>query len=367
MANNSVAANAREIITSSLKEYAHKHGAVKRNDLFQPAIETLKLTKAQMDDKHSGSLYCIYRSLTGSIINELIDAGLIKIKTETQNEGQKKPKVKDADETLSKQRKIIFEYLSEKYITEKEKKEKSENARINILKSIINDKNNKNELEQSREHAIDFVEKKLIKAAKIDTAEKIEFPNTLVGTSLRNQHEKYEKFLQQQISSEDYQKSLHETVIDVIKKNGGPFFEKLSLDLIKAIYGKKHVVANSDKITGGSNDHGIDAELKIKDCLGFEEKLVIQSKLGGNGASGEKAVREFMGSMDFVGAQKGVFITASPMDSKTKEFGKSTARTARRLLLIDKNALLARMEENSVGIIRDALGHFIIDKDYFII
>lgn len=370
MANNTLSPNAREAITAVLKEYAQKHGAVKRGDLFQPVIEKLSrlsfMTKEQISDKRSDSLYCRYRSLTGSIINELVNAGFIKIKTETDG-GQKLKETNAAEETLTLRRKSIFEYLSEKYITESEEKDKAQTAKVNILKSIINDKNYKDELEKSHEYAIDFVEKRFIKAAKINAEEKAAFPNTPVGTSLRSQQEKYVKYVKKEISAGEYQTHLETTVIDVIKKNGGPFFEKVSLDLIKAVYGEKYTVADSDKITGGSNDHGIDAELKIKDNLGFEEKLVIQSKLGGNGESGEKAVREFMGSMDFAGAQKGVFITASLMDAKTKDFAKSTARTARRLLLIDKNILLQKMIECGVGVKKDNHGNMIIDNDYFII
>ena len=92
MANNAILPDAREKITAALKNYAKKHGAVKRNDLFKPAIDCLGLKPAQLQDKSSESLYCRYRSLTGSIINDLIRAGSIKIKTDESQDGKKSEK-----------------------------------------------------------------------------------------------------------------------------------------------------------------------------------------------------------------------------------------------------------------------------------
>ena len=362
MMDDKLLSNARKIITDAIKTYVAKHGAVKRDDLFLTATQALKLTKEQIANKQSNSLYNNCRSLIGSIINELINAGFVKI-ADTSTGNQKLGKNNSAEAMVAERKKIILEYLTDKYITEVEGKV----AIVNILKSIINDKTVKNELEKSHEHALAYVEKKFVKAARITNDNSISFPDTPVGIVLRNQHKEYNQFLQKKLSNENYIQTLDDAIIDVIKKNGGPFFEKVSLDLIKMIYGEKHYVVDSDKITGGSNDHGIDSELTIIDDLGFEEKLVIQSKLGGKGESGEKAIREFMGSMDFAGAQKGVFISASPISTVAKIFAKSTKRTARRLLIIDEHILLEKMKEYGLGVKKDKAGNFIIDADYFVV
>lgn len=284
-------AGAREKITAALKEYVKKHPVVKRNDLFKPAIDSLKLSTEQQKDKSSDGVFCMARSIAGSIINELISAGVFQIKTD-EPQLVPQPKVAIVKETSAERKKAILDYLT----ADSEKQEKEKTSKINILKSILNDKNNiKSVFDLPLSEAIDFVESKFIKAAKVGKTEtkttngqKIDFPNTAVGTLIRSLYEKYQKFLLSQISQIDYQKAIMTTAISVIKENGGAFFEKLSLDLVKAMYGD-HVIKDSDKITGGSNDRGIDAELKIVDEAGFEEKVVIQSKLS---ECGEKTIRE---------------------------------------------------------------------------
>lgn len=350
--------NSREIITNALKDYVKKHDKIKRSDLFKPALDSLRLTEEEKKDRSSDGLYCKYRSLTGSIINELIGGGAIKIIDADIN--QLSPA--ENEKTIRERRKSIYEYLSAKYITDYEEKDKN-----NALKSIISDKTHEKELlKLPYAEAVYLIEKKFIRAAKIedsDIEEKFKFPNTLVGACLRNQYEKYQKYLAGGISYNEYQKSLSETLIKATYENGGAFFEKVSLDLIKAVYADD-VVPNSDKITGGPSDYGIDGELKIKDKCGFIEKVVIQAKLN---SCGEKLIREFMGSMSYAGAQKGIFITLAVIDWRTREFAKSVLKTTKQLLLIGRAELLQKMFECSVGLKTDKYENLVIDNSYFII
>jgi len=359
-------ADARKIITAAIIEYAKKHKAASRKDFFVPAMEKMQLTKEQLADKTGNGVYSICRSLIGSIINELINARVIIIGDDSVVQVKSMSSKAITDTAIDESRSKVLEFLSQKYLTEDERKDKNAASKYTTLKSIIHDKNNAAELNKPFEQSVEFVEAKFIKAAKIETDSGAEFPNTPVGTLLRSQNEKYRQYIAKKIDKDSYTKQLAEAVTGIIHVMGGAFFEKLSLDLIKAIYGE-HIVPESDKVVGGSNDHGIDAELTVADSLGFQDKIVIQSKLGGNGSSGEKAIREFMGSMQFANAQKGIFISASAIEAKTKDFVKSTSRTARRLILIDKKELLVKMEEYGVGIIKDKGGNACIRNEYFII
>jgi hypothetical protein len=359
----------REKMTIALKEYASKHNVSNRNDLFKPAIDSLELTPVQLKNKSSNSEYNVFRAIAGSIINELISAGIISLKTD-----EKIVERKTLTNTVNKnteRKKEISDFLTDKYLTNIEKADKLKNSKRNILKSIINDKNNEAIiLNCTLDESIVYVESIFKKAAKISDLvletlndESFEFPNTLVGTSLRSQYEKYKKFTLGKISVSNYYSLLQDTVIDVISKNGGAFFEKLCLDLIKLIY-NSNVIEGSDMIVGGPNDHGIDVEFKVYDNLGFEDKIVIQSKIS---VCGEKAVREFMGSMAFANVQKGIFMTTSVLGSTIKAFVKNAQHPACKIIILGRAEILGLMEKHSLGIKSDKLGNKVIDNEYFIV
>jgi|AGTN01.2.fsa_nt_gi Restriction endonuclease len=375
-------ADARAKITAAITAYYKQYGAVDRNILFKPAIDSLKLTKLELKDRRSDSVYVKMRALTGSIINELIKSGSISLPGTESCEIKPKEKKAGAgaggrreakSDPLKERKDVIREYLAAKYLTDDEKKATSKNAKVNILKSIINDKNNAAQIgEGSIEDARARVEDKFVKAAKIDSEPVKEdpyglsaYPNTLIGNRLRNQKEKYGKFAENKLSQAQYKKELEKTIVEAINILGGAFFETLSLDLIKRVYSASVI---ESEITGGSEDHGIDAVVKIKDDLGFEEKIVIQSKIKRNedDTIGEKIIREFVGSMTFAGAEKGVLITNSKIHSKAKEFCKTSSR-ARRLALIEKDGLIILMIRYMVGLKRDKNGVVVIDDNYFMI
>jgi restriction endonuclease Mrr len=364
-------------IENTLIAHFHEHGATKRDALFQVVIDALKLPKKELTnflaDKSSGSRYNKVRALTGSIINDLLKAGSIKLPIENKSIN-KVATVKisklSVDEEYVERKKIIFEYLSAKYLTDEEKKDKTKTAKLNILKSIINDKNKRQIiLDGTIDNARDAVEKTFISAAKINQqatklSENVTFPNTIIGNFLRNEYDYYLKYINQKISLDDYEKRLDSAMFEALQKNGGEFFEIFCLDIVKAVYGEKRIVPDTTKNIGGSDDHGIDSVMIILDEFGMNDKLVIQSKLG---ECGEKAIREFAGSMTFADAQKGIFITAKEIDTKARKFVESTPGIARKLTLLGKKELLPLIKKHSIGLVKDKNGFPMLDKTYYII
>jgi hypothetical protein len=362
-------------ISEAVIVHYQKHGATKRDALFQVGIDALKLIEAQLVDKSSGSLYNKARALTGGIINDLIKAGSIKLPAEGAAAGKavavKTSKQAQPIDECAERKKIIHKYLSDKYITDAEKKDMTPAAKVNILKSIMNDKNKRQMIvDGTIDNARDAIEKAFISAAKINpettkaTTSEVTFPNTTIGNFLRNEYDYYLKHSKGEISKSDYEKRFDEAIFDAIRINGGEFFENFCLDVVKAVYGENRIVPDTAKNVGGANDHGIDSEMMILDEFGMHDKLVIQAKLS---ERGEKVIREFMGSMTFASAQKGIFITAVEIGTEARSFIKSTPRTARRLTLLGKKELLPLIKKHSIGIVKDGKGIPMLNKEYYII
>ncbi|GHU99718.1 hypothetical protein FACS1894211_05620 [Clostridia bacterium] len=369
--------DARAKIAKALIAYYKKHGAAERNKLFQPGIDSLGLSKAQLTDKSGDGTYGKYRALTGNVINELVKAGAIKLpavyaaaETFPKKKTADTVRVRDTQTQLKERRDLIREYLTARYLTDDEKRDAGPAARGNILKSILNDRNNAGVIAYSPiEYVREWAEEKFVKAARIGEEEnpKKDYPNTLIGNRLRNQYEKYRKLLAGELSEFEYRKELKNTVIEAVNILGGAFLEKLSLSLIKAAYGDK-VVQGSDLLTGGADDHGIDAEVRVTDELGLEERIVIQAKIKLNSESyiGEKIIREFLGSIALAGAQKGVLITNSTIYGKARDYCKGT-RKIDHIALIGGDEMFGLMTRHKIGVYADDRGNDVLDDGIFLI
>jgi restriction endonuclease Mrr len=284
--------NARQLIAEALINYYKKHGACERKRYFAPGIDSLKLTREQLADKHSDGTFTKYRALTGSIINELEKAGKIEIKQELEKRKAPKPVV-----------------LKEKPIDQR-------------------------------------VEKR--------------YPKTAIGDCLKAQHQKYVLFLDKELSFGDYFATLRETLIGAIHIVGGAFLEKLSLEVAKKVYGRR-LIADSDKIRGGNNDHGIDGELKVVDEFGIEETIFIQSKLS---EKGERAIRNFVGALRLEGGDKGIFVTASTIDTRARAYFKNKCQQ-HKIIIIGKEELSELLLKHKIGVTHDQSGNVLVDDTYF--
>lgn len=363
--------NARKLITTALLEFYKLRGVRARYDFFKPGLDSLKLSKTQLEDRQSNGVYVKYRALTGTIINELINANKIAVKDHSFNDGEKPEQIVPVKlptkkalpvQTLTQRRRLIVQTITSKYLTSDEQKH---GPKINKLKSFVNDKRQTKNIELGTlEDAIAYVDKWFIKNQEINLSStkvnKKQYPNTDIGQCLDKQYQLYLRYVNHNISKKEYEKELQNALICAIQILGGAFFEKLSLDIIKKVYGNR-VVANSDKLNGGPHDHGIDAELKVADEFGMQDLVHIQSKLS---EKGEKAIREFVGAMTLENGNKGIFMSAGSISYQTRKYFENRNR-ARKLTIIGREELIALMKEHSVGV-KTQQQEFIIDDDYFL-
>ena len=148
--------------------------------------------------------------------------------------------------------------------------------------------------------------------------------------------------------------ALADELLDSVKRLPPPDFERLVVKLLEGMgYGEGRQI-------GGSGDQGIDGVIN-QDLLGLEI-VYIQAKRW-QSAVGEPEIRNFLGSLDVKGANKGVFITTSTFSQSAKNSASSSAKTIR---LIDGGELAKLMIRHDVGVITEmtyALKK--LDENYF--
>lgn len=136
-------------------------------------------------------------------------------------------------------------------------------------------------------------------------------------------------------------------------------FERLVIDLlVKMGYGQP------EKRLKISRDGGIDGVIN-QDALGLE-KVYVQAKRW-DGQVGEPPIRNFAGSLDAHGADKGVFITTSTFSQTAKQTAKTISAGNKVIRLIDGLELAGLMIEHGVGVVTEYTYELKkLDENYFI-
>ena len=120
------------------------------------------------------------------------------------------------------------------------------------------------------------------------------------------------------------------------------------------------------RVTGQTGDGGIDGTIK-EDKLGLDEVYVQAKKYAGGSTVGVGEVRNFVGALVGVHAQKGVFVTTADFTASARSFA---ARSPKRIVLINGEELARLMVRHDVGVrVRDPHRPPIlikgIDEDFF--
>ena len=102
-----------------------------------------------------------------------------------------------------------------------------------------------------------------------------------------------------------------ESFVGEINENGGEYFERYGAMLIRKFYEKSGFTVTECAVTGGSDDGGIDIVVRTEDKLGFKDFIAVQAKARRNAHVTVKEVREFIGAMHTVGANRGIYLTTS--------------------------------------------------------
>ena len=187
---------------------------------------------------------------------------------------------------------------------------------------------------QSQEEAI---------AQPIQETESVQSPEELLETS-------YQSIRQQ----------LAQSLLAQVRQAPPDFFEQLVVDLLVAMgYGGSR--KDAGQAIGQSNDGGIDGIIK-EDRLGLDI-VYLQAKRW-ESPVGSPEVRNFTGSLEGHGAQKGVLITTSKFTKEATEFARRLQQ--KKLVLIDGEKLAELMIDFEVGVSRVATYTVQkIDPDYF--
>jgi restriction system protein len=144
-------------------------------------------------------------------------------------------------------------------------------------------------------------------------------------------------------SFESLHKATSEELLTKLKTCSPSFFERVVVLLLRAMgYGG---VTGDGSVTGKSGDGGIDGIIR-EDKLGLDV-VCIQAKRYTDTTIGRPIVQQFVGSMDFVQANKGVILTTSQFSKDAYEFVSKIV--GKKIVLIDGQKLANFMIEHNVG------------------
>lgn len=212
-----------------------------------------------------------------------------------------------------------------------------------VLKSGVKEINFKY-LEQFKEFQ-DFVERSKASIGTKKTKEKEE--DLTAEEKIQNSIEEIEELVKSEI-------------MDRILQQNPYFFETLVVDLLKAMgYAG---TGNFAQTTKKSNDGGIDGLLN-QDKLGLDVVYVQAKRYKEDNLVQGKEMRDFVGSLDVRGADKGIFITTSGFANNALETIKSSSK---KIITVNGNQLADLMLEYNVGVKDEKVLRLKrIDEDYF--
>ena len=150
---------------------------------------------------------------------------------------------------------------------------------------------------------------------------------------------------------------LAEELLERVKRVSPADFERLVVRLLEKMgYGRGETV-------GRSGDGGIDGIIN-QDALGLE-KMYIQAKRW-QSQVGEPEIRNFSGSLEAKGANKGVFITSSSFGPKAREMARFISAGNKFIRLIDGKELARLMINHGVGVVSEIIYDVKkLDENYF--
>ena len=163
-----------------------------------------------------------------------------------------------------------------------------------------------------------------------------------------------------QDSIDEIEQLVKSEIIERILQQNPYFFETLVVDLLKAMG-----YAGTDNFAGTtkkSNDGGIDGLLN-QDKLGLDVVYVQAKRYKEDNLVQGKEMRDFVGSLDVKGSDKGIFITTSDFANNAKETIKSSSK---KIIMVNGTQLADLMLEYNVGVKDEKVLRLKrIDEDYF--
>ncbi len=155
--------------------------------------------------------------------------------------------------------------------------------------------------------------------------------------------------------------SLRRELLGRLKSSAPSFFERVVLDVLKALgYGAGS--GGASEVVGGAGDGGIDGIIE-EDRLGLD-RIYVQAKRYGDQTVGAPVIQNFIGALQMRGATKGVLITTSSFTAQAEQAARLIPSL--RIVLIDGDRLADLMIRHGVGVrVRRTIEIKDIDLDYF--
>lgn len=159
----------------------------------------------------------------------------------------------------------------------------------------------------------------------------------------------------------EIESALSEELLVRLKISSPAFFERVVVDLLKALgYGSGS--GGMSEVTGASGDGGIDGIID-EDRLGLD-RIYVQAKRFSDATVGAPVIHAFIGALHMRGATKGVLLTTSGFSRPAIDAAR--ANPTMRIVLIDGERLAELMIRQGVGVRTDRTVEIRkIDLDYF--
>lgn len=273
--------------------YLAAHPGATRKAILDGVIASYGLTEQELKNRNPNSKYVKTGSLVGSALTALIDQGSIqKIEGEHRLTAESVILVKEA-ECESEIRRLL-----------KRKKYRRRDLMTALSKSFGTDTSAGVEDDAILKRTVDRVLEKLLRDGEVVNGDGGVLCMVAPLTS--------EKIL----SEAECKKALFQQLV----ARDGHFFERFLANALEKhflITGRRVTLCN---IAGGSNDGGIDVEIRTVDELGFSEYILVQAKCRESIHVTEKEVREFYGALHARRGSRGIFVTTSVFHSAAQAF-----------------------------------------------
>jgi len=199
-----------------------------------------------------------------------------------------------------------------------------------------------------------------------DTGRKTLSDKIKINTDYLNQFESFRKFNLQTLSKdiptinpdgkdidpitrindavEEINARTRNELLDKLKKVDSRYFEKMCLHLMRAMGYGDYNPENPAEMTPKSHDGGIDGIIN-EDALGLD-KIYIQAKKYSDNKVCAREMRNFLGALTERQSKKGIFITTSEFDNKSKEMA-----SRQNIILINGEKLTRLMLKYNVAVL----------------
>ncbi len=260
-------------------------GPKTRRELIDGYISTLTLTREEILDRRTSGKVNQYRSEAGTAINEMLRKGIIVRSAEGIYSSTEQRPVVIRNERCEK---LTLKLLARSPMTK--------NAlRSELVRALGTDKTLTETDDNKLFATLSEILRRLVREGIVT------LDNKLYSLTER---------VEARIDDIEGILTLKELFLSGIHKRGGEFFESYFMTLLEK-YVKRHgkeVLENMT--TGGSDDGGIDGIMTTRDCLGFLETVMVQTK-NRTALASETEVRGFYGAVCAKQGSRGIFATVS--------------------------------------------------------